>query len=329
MKGYLACIAVVFAAVCHSVAASEIVIAIRYLQAEGTSHSHLFLYREDGTFLRQLTNEKTGQDVDPVFAPDGGTIVFTREKENKVREIWNVEPRGGGLKKLGDAPDWYVKGSSSPHFTNAEVKPPGADEHTPIVGTPDRGKDAPHYRAPDGSVELILRNTDSEVDQLDMPGHGQHYLLREISSGAEMELGKLPGFEGLFELFHRSDDLKVMFLFDDPLRLAFFGLHLDSTDGDTTFALDLRAKQLVKLSPNGVLPIPLPGEGKFLTLTFERYVLIPGSPKTANCSYVERWDSDFKKVRYAREGAAPICQGFSMYRPAKSPAVVTLRNHFE
>jgi hypothetical protein len=28
-------------------AASEIVIAIRYLQAEGTSHSHLYLYREE------------------------------------------------------------------------------------------------------------------------------------------------------------------------------------------------------------------------------------------------------------------------------------------
>jgi hypothetical protein len=32
---------------------SEIVIAIRYLQAEGTSHPHL--YREDGKLLRQLT----------------------------------------------------------------------------------------------------------------------------------------------------------------------------------------------------------------------------------------------------------------------------------
>ncbi len=34
---------------------SEIVIAIRYLQAEGTSHPHLYLYREDGKLLRQLT----------------------------------------------------------------------------------------------------------------------------------------------------------------------------------------------------------------------------------------------------------------------------------
>src|SRR5437762_10258403 len=47
-------------------AASEIVIAIRYLQTEGTSHSHLYLYREDGKILRQLTTDNSGQDVDPV-----------------------------------------------------------------------------------------------------------------------------------------------------------------------------------------------------------------------------------------------------------------------
>ncbi|OLD70758.1 MAG: hypothetical protein AUG90_00650 [Verrucomicrobia bacterium 13_1_20CM_4_55_9] len=46
-------------------AASEIVIAIRYLQTEGTSHSHLYLYREDGKILRQLTTDNSGQDVDP------------------------------------------------------------------------------------------------------------------------------------------------------------------------------------------------------------------------------------------------------------------------
>src|SRR5207248_3083788 len=55
-------------------AASEIVIAIRYLQAEGTSHSHLYLYREDGKILRQLTTDNSGQDVDPIFAPDGEVI---------------------------------------------------------------------------------------------------------------------------------------------------------------------------------------------------------------------------------------------------------------
>ena len=78
-------------------AASEIVVAIRYLQAEGESHSHLFLYREDGTLLRQLTKEESGQDLDPIFAPDGETIVFTREMAENKFEYWSVEPKGGGL----------------------------------------------------------------------------------------------------------------------------------------------------------------------------------------------------------------------------------------
>src|SRR5437588_10748846 len=89
-------------------AASEVVVAIRYLQAEGTSHSHLYLYREDGKFLRQLTDDNSGQDVDLIFAPGGETIVFTREKTGKPLEFWEIDPRGLGLKKLETTPDWYT-----------------------------------------------------------------------------------------------------------------------------------------------------------------------------------------------------------------------------
>src|SRR6266571_8048061 len=99
---------------------SEIVVAIRYLQPKGTSHSHLYLYREDGKLLRQLTNDNSGQDVDPIFASDGETIVFTREKPNDTREFWSIDPRGSKLKKLDAAPDWYSAAKSSPYFTNRE-----------------------------------------------------------------------------------------------------------------------------------------------------------------------------------------------------------------
>src|SRR5213596_2311324 len=105
--------------------ASEIVIAIRYLQAEGTSHSHLYLYREDGKLLRHLTNDNSGQDVDPIFAPDGETIVLTREKPNDTREFWSIDPRGTKLKKLDAAPDWYSAAKSSPYFTR------GGEEEAP------------------------------------------------------------------------------------------------------------------------------------------------------------------------------------------------------
>ncbi|HWH91687.1 MAG TPA: hypothetical protein VNV64_07820 [Candidatus Binatia bacterium] len=308
--------------------ASEIVIAIRYLQAEGTSHSHLYLYREDGKLLRQLTNDDSGQDSGPIFAPDGNMIVFTREKSNNAREFWRVDPLGKALKKLETAPDWYTSAKSSPYFTN--VEPEESATPNPSVSPEESASPTatpiPTYKSPDGSVELILReDPNDEDDQVDGPGHGKHYVLRDLKTGVETEFGKIPGFYGAFGLLHDNRDKDQHFLFDGSLRLAFFDLHLNSTDGDTIFALDLTGPRLVRLSPNWVSPIPLPGDAAFLTLTENRYVPIPGSKKTANCSYMEHWDEKLNEIRYAREKSAARCYGASMYRPGKNPSVITLR----
>jgi hypothetical protein len=103
---------------------SEIVIAIRYLQAQGTSHSHLFLYREDGKLLRQLTKDHSGQDS--AFSPDGEMVVFTREEPNDVREFWRVKPHCTDLEKLDAAPDWHAQTKSSLYFTNVEPEQPAS-----------------------------------------------------------------------------------------------------------------------------------------------------------------------------------------------------------
>jgi hypothetical protein len=150
-------------------------------------------------------------------------------------------------------------------------------------------------------------------------------LLRDLKTGVETEFSKLPGFEGVFGLLHDNQDNDRHFLFDGPLRLAFFDLHLNSSDGDTVFALDLTGPRLVRLSPNWATPIPLPGEAAFLTFTENRYVPIPGSKKTANCSYMEHWDEKLNEIRYARGKSAALCYGASMYRPGKNPSVITLR----
>jgi WD40-like Beta Propeller Repeat len=303
-------------------AAAEIVIAIRYLEAEGTSHSHLYLFREDGKLLRQLTNDNSGQDSGPIFAPDGSMIVFTREKPDGAREFWSIDPLGKALKKLEVAPDWYTQAKSSPYFTN--VEPEESTSPTPSPST--AATPVPTYKSPDGSVELVLReDPNDEDDQIDGPGHGKHYLLRDLKTGVGTEFGKVPGFEGVFGLLHDSQEKDQYFLFDGPLRLAFFDLHLDSTDGDTVFALDLTGPRLVRLSPNWAVPIPLPGEAAFLTFTENRYLPIPGSKKTANCSYMEHWDEKLNKIRYAREKSAALCYGASMYRPDNDPHVITLR----
>jgi hypothetical protein len=307
---------------------AEIVIAIRYLQAEGTSHSHLYLYREDGKLLRQLTKDNSGQDSGPIFAEDGGMIVFTREKPNDVREFWSIDPRGTGLKKLEAAPDWYIQAKSSPHFTN--VEPEESASPSPTASSEESASPAetppPSYKSLDGSVELILReDPKDEDDQIDGPGHGKHYLLRDLKTGTETEFEKLPGFYGVFGLLHETPDKDQHFLFDGLLRLAFFDLHLNSTDGDTVFALDLTGPRLVRLSPNWAAPIPLPDEAAFLTFTENRYVPIPGSKKTANCSYMERWDEKLNTIRYARDKSAALCYGASMYRPGLTPSTITLR----
>ena len=310
--------------------ASEIVIAIRYLQAAGTSHSHLYLYREDGNFLRQLTKDNSGQDVAPIFEFTGETIVFTREKPNKVREFWSVKPPGTDLKKLDAVPSWYAEAKRSPYFTNLEPEA----ESSPVAAASPESTEAPNesptptpsYKSPDGAFELVLReDPNDDADQVDMPGHGAHYILRDLKSGTDTPFADLGGFEGAFGILHEKQNAERHFLFDGTLRLVFFDLHLNSSDGTTVFALDLGRKRFVRLSPNWATPFPLPGQSAFLTFTENRYVPIPNSKKTANCSYIERWDDKLNHIRYAREKGAALCYGMSMYRPGKNPPIITMR----
>src|SRR5437870_11669085 len=154
---------------------SGLSVAIRCLQPEETSHSHLYVFREDGKLVRQLTNDSSGQDSTPIFAPDGSNIVFTREKSNNSREFWSIDPLGKALKKMEIAPDWYVAAKSSPYLTNAE--PEESTSLTPSA-SPDESVSStvtpiPTYKSPDGSVELILReDQNDEDDQIEGPGHG-------------------------------------------------------------------------------------------------------------------------------------------------------------
>jgi len=130
MRRYALLLAAIAAIAGNAHAESELVIAIRYLHAQGTSRSHLYLYSEDGKLLRQLTNDNSGQDSGPIFSPGGETIVFTREQPNNVREFWSVNPRGTDLKELDAAPDWYAQAKSSSYFTNVEPQEAGSANAT-------------------------------------------------------------------------------------------------------------------------------------------------------------------------------------------------------
>ena len=322
MPRYLQLLVALFAIAAASVARgaspAQVVVAIRYLQPKGTSHAHLYLYRADGKLLRQLTKENRCQDFDPVFAPDGETIVFSRELAENSVEFWSVGTNGANPKRLDAAPEWYTSTRTSPFFTNIEHETESAVEEDPPRT----------YRAPDDSVEVVVRRlAEDEADSVNGEGTGKHFLLRDLKAGTGTEMGTLPGFLGLWDILQLNSAARETFLLDGELRVAFFGLHLDSTNGDTTFALDLSTRRLVRLSPNWAAPVPLAGEQAFLTMTYVRYVPIAGSKMTANCSYLERWNAKLESVRYAREGSAAICYGASVFRPGHTPAVVTIRRN--
>src|SRR5258705_6907082 len=197
---------------------AEIVVAIRYLQPKGTSHSHLYLYREDGKLLRQLTNDNSGQDSHPIFASDGGTIVFTLEKPNDTREFWSIDPRGTKLKKLDAAPDWYSAAKSSPYFTSggAEEAPsssptPAQEESASPAATPESAEQGEHrsvtaldavtdakdrppeiIKAPDGSGEIFWR----KGKEGEGPEERLNWVMwfRDSKSGQETQIGRLLGF---------------------------------------------------------------------------------------------------------------------------------------
>ena len=324
VRGWLLAVALVAAGTLHAgdLPPAEVVVAMRYFQQTGTSHAHLYLYRADGKLLRQLTDDGKSQDSNPFFAPNGETIVFTRRPDAGGAEFYSIEPRGGNLHKLPAAPDWYKATKDAPYFGGLNEDPDGdqlfTDNDIPKRAAP------PTYRAPDGSVELILK-IGGEDDGIVSEHHGHLYLLRDLKSGKETTLGKLPGFEALVDVWALAQNKDQRFLLVPGLRVVFFGRYLDSTAGGTAYALDLTGKRLVRLSPNGATPYPLPGEPAFLTLTENRYVPFGDGKKTANSFYVERWGADLKPVRYANGKAAGECYGASMYRPGRSPATVCIQ----
>jgi len=160
-----------------------------------TQSARLYLtFKSNSLFSASAINFSASAGVP--FAPDGETIVFTREKPNDTREFWSVDPRGTKLKKFDAAPDWYSATKSSPYFTNLgeeeNESSPSASQAAPreespsAAATPESAEQGEHQsvtaldavanakdrppeiiKAPDGSGEIFWRKGEDKEDPLD------------------------------------------------------------------------------------------------------------------------------------------------------------------
>lgn len=287
-----------------------VVVSIRYLQIEGESHYGLYLYKANGGLIRRLTHPADAQDTKPVFSANGKTIYFTRSR-GKESVPCAIEIGGRDIRQLqGEEAARYQAISASPSF--------GYDDYD------FSNKEPPpvypiHYPAPDGSVELVYEQFDDvengNEDYYDL--EARHAFLVDLRTGSKTTLASLPGCKGVSPPLKLSAPSLAVFLLAPPLRAAFLSRHLNSTDGTLVFALDLVKRRFVQLSLNWATVFPLPGAPNFYTISTERYQPL-GDGRTVNCVYLERWNANFEKVRFAEPKVA-ICGGASVFRKGKPP----------
>lgn len=96
---------------------------IAFASSEDEGPGAIFVVRSDGTDLRHLTEplqegtskeKPTFNDGHPRWAPDGKSIVFNRDVDERNAEIFEINLDGTGLRRLTDRPDWDTYPSISP-----------------------------------------------------------------------------------------------------------------------------------------------------------------------------------------------------------------------
>jgi hypothetical protein len=317
--------------------AENVVVAIRYFQVEGVSHSHLYLYRRDGKLVKQLTRGETGQDHDPVFAPDGNGVVYQRSTGNK--EQWRmISLSGDHDRALEDSPAWYQKQSSAPdQFTIPDFVPADDNSGAKRLSTSAKAGEL-SYKLPGSDLELVLKDDEKRRPPDESDWFPKNAWLREKGTdtgietfpvyspkrtGKEKEFWTLPLPSGAVPNEERKDDdirpdgtvaetllfcKGSPFLNSPPLRASFFTQHRGSTDGVGLFGVDLNDRRMFEMSPNGGYLYVLPGRPEFACVCEQRYLPLGDGQKTVNCSYLDLWDARMQRVRFA-DARPALCYG--------------------
>lgn len=318
---------------------ARLVVAIRYLQPTGTSHAHLFLYTGNGKLVRQLTNASDGQDRDPVFSPDGKTIVFRRESHSK-NDFWQIAVENGKSQRITLVPSWY--------FSVLKERPGQFDFTSGAIDANDKEIEGSstvtenYYRAPNGTTEIVVKprgdadatgwprepwlkekdKSDTRVSELPFTAF-DHSGAKEEN---EMRYGPDKPNELDIDSAGDLDDVMVYqgspYLWFPPLRIAILRQHRGSTDGEGYFALDLNSRTLHEIAPNSSEILIVEGVLGFFCVAHERYLPLGDGKRTVNCSFLDLWNGQLERTRFCAPKAA-VFYGGCLYLPSPDRRNVT------
>lgn len=310
-------------------AAMRVVVSVRkFTPDDKHSYHHLFLYSGDGKIMRQLTDADGAHDFNPVFSPDGKQVVFQRNSPRVTDggadgwyRIDDLE-RPSAVKFGGEMelPKWV---HPKEDFNRID------DQGPPNYGTKGIDLDKPStekYVSPDGMQSLEMHyNWPTEAKDSD---ETRNFIvqttiwLKDRSTSETLRVSKFPGFDGLGCAWLIGGS---PFLFKPSMRIAFLECHRGSSYGEAIYALDLnrRVIHLMTGAGDGTI-VPLSFEvPAFYCVCQELYQELGNGHTTVNCEYLDLWNADFKRTRFAPD--LSDFGGAAVWIPGEKPLAIPIR----
>jgi hypothetical protein len=279
---------------------AQAVISIRQYQEVGPSNIHLYLYTLDGKLIRQLTNTPGFDDLSPIFDWSGKSVLFFRQastRELKAKEgnyILNLSTNK--FLRLSSEEAKAQEGHYKPTFQPAEFSWPSDKSYRTDTA---EGRGATVCQSPDGKYQLIRKpNPDySDSNPTDDKGGQIVYFLQTKGDSETLSLDFLPGLL----INSLSDNYLELngnpFVVTSGYAVLFMTRHVDSTEGNSLWAFDLRSKKWIEMSGNAGLLYFAPEHTGVILLHSARYENLGKSGKVVSCGYLEFWDTTLHPVR--------------------------------
>jgi len=293
-------------AFCPATQADEVavIVASRHFLTKGNSNVHLYLYGLDGKLRRQLTNTGGLDDELPAFDYDGRTVIFTRSASDSAhRDLagrYILDLGSGKLRRL--SPGITHNEDEQDYQPSLALENLSGEDNLTWTSDPSLGADVTFIRSLDGAFTITSRPHPMPGD----PGGGSRLiLLRTKSHPKAVWIGDLPGAgkdaDYSFESFYYGGLFatgNTPFICGSRFNAMFLSHHLDSTDGDAIWGLDLNARRWTQMSGNGGSIYHAPGGNGVFFVNSSLYEQWPGRKyHSIDCAYLEWRDANLKRSR--------------------------------